>query len=71
METKRCIKSAAVNSITMDITAMIDDNRTKPEEIKMDKPFLYFIRDKETNEIWFVGTVYEPNSWDEDKEEYR
>ena len=69
--TERGIKAAAVTAITMDITAMIDDNRTKPEEIKMDKPFLYFIRDKETNEIWFVGTVYEPNSWDEDKEEYR
>lgn len=69
--TERGIKAAAVTVITMDTTAMIDDNRTKPEEIKMDKPFLYFIRDKETNEIWFVGTVYEPNSWDEDKEEYR
>ena len=48
---------------------MPDENQ--PEEIKIDKPFLYFIRDKQTNEIWFVGTVYEPNSWEQDVEEYR
>ncbi|MBR0134539.1 hypothetical protein IJM16_04770 [Candidatus Saccharibacteria bacterium] len=24
-----------------------------------DKPFLYLIRDKETGEVWFMGTVYE------------
>ena len=27
--------------------------------------------DKETGEIWFVGTVYEPNLWEEDKVEYQ
>ena len=24
-----------------------------------------------TNEIWFVGTVYEPNLWEEDKSQYQ
>ena len=62
------IRAAAVTAFTMETSAMKDE--TKPEEIKIDRPFLYFIRDKETNEIWFTGTVYEPNSWEEDKGEY-
>lgn len=64
------IRAAAVTVLTMRTTAMLPDN-DQPEEIKIDKPFLYFIRDKQTNEIWFVGTVYEPNSWEQDMEEYR
>lgn len=35
-------------------------NQKKPIEVTIDKPFLYLIRDKNTNEIWFVGTIYEP-----------
>ena len=64
------IRAAAVTALTMRTTAMLPDD-DQPEEIKIDKPFLYFIRDKQTNEIWFVGTVYEPNSWEQDVEEYR
>lgn len=68
--TEKGIKAAAVTvMITYDATAMVDNN--KPEKIRIDKPFLYFIRDKKTNEIWFVGTVYEPNSWEEDREDYK
>ena len=31
------------------------------EEINMtfDKPFMYLVRDKDTGEVWFTGTVYE------------
>ena len=29
-------------------------------DITFDKPYLYLIRDKDTGEVWFVGTVYEP-----------
>ncbi len=64
------IRAAAVTALTMRTTAMLPDDN-QPEKIKIDKPFLYFIRDKQTNEIWFVGTVYEPNSWEQDMEEYR
>lgn len=32
-------------------------------DIKFNKPFLYFIRDKKTKEILFAGTVYQPNEW--------
>ena len=64
--TEKGIKAAAVTVMaTFEATAMEDNN--KPEEIRIDKPFLYFIRDKKTNEIWFVGTVYEPNSWEEER----
>ncbi len=34
-----------------------------PIEVKINKPFMYFIMDKNTSEIWFVGTVYTPNEW--------
>lgn len=64
------IKAAAVTVIIMD-TNSIMPIENEPEEIRIDKPFMYLIRDKQTNEIWFVGTVYEPNSWKQDMEEYR
>lgn len=31
-------------------------------DITFDKPYMFIIRDKETGETWFVGTVYEPLS---------
>lgn len=68
--TEKGVKAAAVTVIVMTDKAMIG-KPTKPEEIKIDKPFLYVIRDKNTGEIWFVGTVYEPNSWENDKVEYQ
>lgn len=62
--TEKGIKAAAVTVICMtDAIALVED---KPIEINIDKPFLYVIRDKNTGEIWFVGTVYEPNSWEND-----
>ena len=35
------------------------------EEIDMtfDKPFIYMIVDKDTKEVWFMGTVYEPKEY--------
>ena len=29
-------------------------------DLTFDKPYMYIIRDKETGEVWFTGTVYEP-----------
>ncbi len=29
-------------------------------DLTFDKPYMYIIRDKNTSEIWFIGTVYEP-----------
>ena len=39
-------------------------------EVKIDKPFMFLIRDRKTDEIWFVGTVYKPNSRENDRAEY-
>lgn len=64
------IKAAAVTVFTM-ITGAIITEEEQPIEVKIDKPFMFLIRDKETGEIWFVGTVYEPNLWGNDKIEYQ
>ena len=37
-------------------------------DITFDNPYMFLIRDVETNEIWFAGSVYEPLSWDEEPE---
>ena len=29
-------------------------------DVTFDKPYMYVIRDKDSGEVWFVGTVYEP-----------
>lgn len=29
-------------------------------DLTFDKPFMYIIRDKDSGEVWFTGTVYEP-----------
>ena len=67
--TEKGVKAAAVTVFAMMSNSMIRDEG-RPEEVKIDKPFLFVIRDKETAEIWFTGTVYEPNSWEKDKAEY-
>lgn len=69
--TEEGIKAAAVTVFMMKDTAMVIDDKNKPIEIYIDKPFMYIIRDKKANEIWFVGTVYTPNSWETDKAEYQ
>ena len=49
----------------------IENNlNSEPIEININKPFMYIIRDKETNEMWFIGTVYKPNLWENDKADY-
>ena len=37
-------------------------------DITFDKPYMFLIRDVETGEIWFTGTVYEPKKWEDDSE---
>ena len=54
------VKASAATSIVMQEKLAISDI-TESEKIKIDKPFLYLIRDKKTGEVWFIGTVYEPN----------
>ena len=67
--TEKGVKAAAVTVIYMTDGAIMAEE-SKPIEVKINKPFMYLIRDKKTNEIWFVGTVYEPNFWENDKADY-
>lgn len=63
------VKAAAVTIFAIKDNAMIREE--DPEEVKFDRPFMYMIRDKKTDEIWFVGTVYQPNSWEKDQVDYQ
>ena len=52
------VKAAAVTVIIIKDSAMpLEEN---PLFIQFDKPFMFVIKDKQTNDIWFVGAVYEP-----------
>ena len=53
------IKAAASTVVEMTDGAKTY-NKTKLKEIKIDRPFMYIIKDKITEEIWFVGLVYNP-----------
>ena len=35
-------------------------------DLTFDNPYMYFVRDKETGEVWFAGTVYEPSEIQEE-----
>lgn len=37
-------------------------------DLTFDKPYMFIIRDKETKEVWFTGTVYNPLSVSEETE---
>ena len=32
-------------------------------DLTFDKPYMFIIMDKNTKEVWFAGTVYEPLTW--------
>ena len=63
------VRAAAVTAFMMLEKAMIME-KTHPVEVIIDKPFMFVIRDKETSEVWFTGSVYKPVLWDDVKEEY-
>ena len=55
-------KAAAVTYFGMMGTTALPEVKEQIN-IKFNKPFMYIIRDTETKEMLFVGTVYEPNEW--------
>jgi len=63
------VKAAAV-TVVPTVMELISSFQTD-ETIYIDKPFMFIIRDKQTKDIWFTGTVYEPNSWANDAESYK
>ena len=62
------IRAAAVTTFMLESNALISENDVI--NVNIDKPFLFVIRDKETGEVWFVGSVYNPVLWDDVKAEY-
>lgn len=56
-------KAAAVTYFGVYETSAIEIEEKETVSIVFNKPFIYMIRDKKTNEILFFGTVYEPNLW--------
>ena len=57
---ERGTKAAAVTYFGVKAGSMLVDETVN---IKFNKPFLYMIRDTETKEILFMGSVYSPNKW--------
>ncbi len=56
-------KAAAITYFGMFENSAYMPNESKVIDIKFNKPFIYMIRDKNSKEILFFGTVYEPNIW--------
>lgn len=42
------------------------DAPVKKIDVTFDNPYMFIIRDKDTGDVWFTGTVYEPLGYDED-----
>ena len=55
-------KAAAVTYFGMK-NFMLPQNDKQIIDITFNKPFVYMIKDANTNEILFFGTVYKPNVW--------
>jgi serine protease inhibitor len=58
---KKGTKAAASTAIIA-IELCCEPIETNDIYLTFDKPYMYIIRDKDTHEIWFVGTVYEPET---------
>ena len=57
-------KAAAITYFGMfKNSAMIEEEKYDTIDIKFNKPFIYMIREINTKEILFFGTVYESNIW--------
>ena len=55
-------KAAAVTYFGVFSNGALQEEKRKVNII-FNKPFIYMIRDSQTKEILFFGTVYEPNTW--------
>jgi len=68
--TEKGVKAAAVTIFSMFGFGGGFMMEKHPIDVIINKPFMFIIRDKNTKDIWFTGTVYEPNLWENDKEDY-
>ena len=60
-------KAAAVTAMMVFKNSIELENDRKKVEITFNSPFLYIIKEKNSDNIWFFGTVYEPMTWKEHK----
>jgi len=67
--TEKGVKAAAVTVFAISIGSAMP-RETNPVYVTIDKPFMFIIRDKNTKDNWFTGTVYEPNLWEKDRTSY-
>ena len=56
-------KAAAVTYFEIRANGAIKEEDYELIDVKFNKPFVYMIREKNTGEILFFGSVYEPNEW--------
>ena len=56
--------AAAITFFGVDGAMMIPKEEYEEVIVKFNKPFIYMIREKNTGEILFFGSVYEPNKWE-------
>ena len=63
------VKAAAVTVIFLDKATAIGEE-IKFIKLTFDNPFMFIIRDTNTGDNWFVGSVYEPTLWEDIKDEY-
>jgi len=68
--TEKGAKAAAATVIVMGGFAAAAFMPPEPINITINKPFMFIIRDKSTKDIWFTGTIYEPNLWENNKSSY-
>ena len=61
------IKAAAVTAFGLTETATFNEEVPQPIVIHIDNPFLFLIRDRDNDAIWFTGAVYEPSLWEDEK----
>ena len=63
------VKAAAVTVLLLNEATAVGEE-TKFIRITFDNPFMFIIRDTNTGDNWFVGSVYEPTLWKDIKDEY-
>lgn len=56
------VTAAAATAILMPATAVLEQEEVKPVNFTVDRPFVFTIRDKKTNMIYFLGQIEDLNA---------
>ena len=59
-------KASAATVIIISKNAMVKEQE-KVKEVVFNRPFMYIIKEKNSDNVWFTGVVYEPEKWDDSK----